>query len=82
MGALLGERPMAKHRSRKCRHCGQLYEPDPRNRHHQRYCRQADCRQGRKAASQARWRASAKGRDCFLGPANVRRVKAWRKWIR
>ncbi len=70
---------MPQHRRRKCCHCGQLYEPDPRNRHHQRYCCQPACRKASKAASQHRWRASPKGRDYFLGPANVLRVQAWRK---
>ena len=63
-------------RRRKCRHCGQLHEPDPRNRYHQRYCGQSACCQASKAASQRRWRASPKGRDYFEGPANRQRVKA------
>ena len=70
---------MTRCRRRKCRHCGQLYEPDPRNRYHQRYCSQPACRQASKAASQRRWRASPKGRDYFRGSANVLRVQAWRK---
>jgi len=70
---------MPRPRRRKCRHCGQLYEPDPRNCHHQKYCSQPDCRKASKAASQKRWRASDKGRDYFRGPANALRVKAWRK---
>lgn len=70
---------MTRCRQRKCRNCGQLYEPDPQNRRHQRYCSQPACRQASKTASQARWRASPKGRDYFRGPANVLRVQAWRK---
>ena len=66
-------------RQRKCRHCGQLYKPDPRSRNHQRYCSQPACRQVSKAVSQRRWRASPKGRDYFRGSANVLRVQAWRK---
>ena len=64
---------------RSCRHCGQLYEPDPRNRFHQRYCAQPACRQASKAASQHRWRGSPKGCDYFRGSANRLRVQAWRK---
>ena len=64
---------------RRCRHCGQLYEPDPRNRFHQRYCSQPACRQASKAASQRRWRDSPKGCDYFCGSANRLRVQAWRE---
>ena len=70
---------MTPRRRRKCRNCGQLYDPDPRNLRHQRYCSQPACRQASKTASQARWRASPKGRDYFRGPANVLHVQAWRK---
>ena len=70
---------MPRCRQRKCGHCGQLYEPDPRNRYHQRYCSEPACRQASKTASQRRWRASPKGRDYFGGSANVLRVQAWRK---
>ena len=70
---------MPRHRRRKCRHCGRLYESDPRNRYHQRYCSQLACRQASKTASQRLWRASSQGRDYFRGRANVLRVQAWRK---
>jgi len=70
---------MPRRRQRKCCHCGQLYEPEARNRYHQRYCSQPACRQASKTASQRRWRASAKGRDYFRGSANALRVQAWRK---
>jgi hypothetical protein len=70
---------MAEYRRRKCRYCGQLYTPDPRNRHHQKYCSQDNCRKASKAESQRRWRASPKGRHYFRGPIQVRRVKAWRE---
>jgi hypothetical protein len=79
MGALILESPMPRRRERKCRYCGQLYEVDPRNRYHQRYCSQLACRQVSKASSQHRWLASPKGRDYFRGSANVLRVQAWRK---
>ena len=70
---------MPRTRRRKCCHCSQLYDPDPRNRYHQRYCSQPACRQAGKAASQRRWRASPKGRDYFRGPANRLRVQTWRQ---
>jgi len=70
---------MTPKKRRKCRHCGQLYEPDPRNGFHQRYCSQPACRQASKNASQSSWRASSRGRDYFRGSANRVRVQAWRK---
>jgi hypothetical protein len=79
MDGLFWEPSMSATRQRKCRHCGQLYEPDPRNRYHQRYCPQPTCRQASKTASQQHWRVSPKGRDYFRGQANRLRVQAWRK---
>ena len=63
---------------RKCRHCGQLFRPDPRNLRHQRYCSAKECRRASKAASQRRWLAKAENRDYFRGPEHVARVRAWR----
>ncbi len=69
---------MTKRRRRKCRNCGQLYRPDPRNLRHQRYCSQPGCRRACKAASQQRWLAKAANREYFRGAENVARVRAWR----
>jgi hypothetical protein len=63
---------------RKCKRCHKLFLPDPRNRHHQRYCAAPRCRAASKAASQARWLAAPENRDYFRGPVNVARVRAWR----
>ena len=63
---------------RKCRGCRKLFRPDPRNRHHQRYCSEPVCRAASKAASQARWLAKPENQDYFRGPVNVARVQAWR----
>lgn len=63
---------------RKCKHCRQLFRPDPRNRHHQRYCSQPACRTASKAASQARWLSKPENQDYFRGQAAVERVRAWR----
>jgi len=63
---------------RKCRHCSQFFQPDPRHRARQRYCRAPECRHASKAASQARWLARPENRDYFHGPENVQRVQAWR----
>ena len=69
---------MTKRRRRKCRNCGQLYRPDPRNLRHQCYCSQPACRRASKAASQRRWLAKAANREYFRGAENVARVRAWR----
>ena len=69
---------MAGTERRKCLCCHKLFRPDPRNRHHQRYCAAPSCRAASKAASQARWLAAPENQDYFRGPVNVARVKAWR----
>ena len=69
---------MAGAERRKCKCCHKLFRPDPRNRHHQRYCAAPSCRAASKAASQARWLAAPENQDYFRGPVNVARVKAWR----
>lgn len=70
---------MKRSRRRKCLHCGELFKPDARNRHHQRYCSSAACRRASKAASQRRWLAKPANRDYFRDPAHVRRVQNWRQ---
>ena len=69
---------MQRRRQRKCRHCGQLYQPDPRNRWHQIYCSVAVCQAASKQASQRRWARSGKGRRYARRPKHGQRVKAWR----
>jgi len=69
---------MAGAERRKCKCCHKLFRPDPRNRHHQRYCAAPRCRAASKAASQARWLSAPENQDYFRGPVNVARVKAWR----
>ena len=63
---------------RKCKCCLKLFRPDPRNRHHQRYCSAPACRAASKAASQARWLTKPENQGYFRGPVNVARVQAWR----
>lgn len=70
---------MKRQRRRKCRHCGQLYMPDPRNRYHQHHCSAEECQRARQRAGQARWRRRPENRNYFRGPAEVERVRAWRK---
>ena len=69
---------MKGYRKRKCRNCGDLFRPDPRNLRHQHYCSRPACRKASKAASQRRWLSKPENRDYFRGAANVQRVRAWR----
>jgi len=69
---------MKRSRQRTCRHCGELFRPDPRNHRHQHYCARAACRKASKAASQRRWLNKPENRDYFRGAANVQRVREWR----
>ena len=64
---------------RKCKHCGMLFLPDPRNATHQRYCSKHECRKASKASSQKRWLQKPENQDYFRGPDNVERVQCWRK---
>jgi hypothetical protein len=70
---------MKKYRKHKCKHCHEFFHPDPRNRHHQRYCSKPACRKASKAASQRRWLSKPENRDYFRDSANVERVRAWRE---
>lgn len=45
---------MGENRLRRCVHCGQLFTPDARNAHHQRYCPAPACRLASKHASQSK----------------------------
>ena len=69
---------MKQRRKRRCRHCGEPFQPDRRNLRHQRYCAQLACRKESHAASQRRWLEKPENRDYFRGPAHVQRVRAWR----
>ena len=64
-------------RKKKCRHCGSLYRPDPRNYKKQKYCSKPECRKASKAESQRKW--VQKNPDYFRGAQNVFRVQQWRK---
>ena len=64
---------------RRCVHCNRLYQPDPRNRRHQRYCSRAACRRVSKHSSQHTWIQSRKGREYFSDSENSSRVQNWRK---
>jgi hypothetical protein len=64
---------------RKCLHCHELFLPDHRNLHHQRYCSKPACRSRSKTESQRCWLRNPENKNYFHGPENSRRVKEWRK---
>lgn len=62
----------------KCLCCREIFLPDPRNRHHQKFCKKEQCRQASKRASQRRWVAKPENTAHFGGPDQVERVRQWR----
>jgi hypothetical protein len=64
---------------RKCLHCEEFFVADPRNRHHQAYCGERECRKASKVASQRRWRGRPENAGYFRGPGEVARVQTWRR---
>ncbi len=63
---------------RKCKYCGQLYEPDYRNLRRQEFCSKPKCNKASHRLSQQRWLAKPENRDHFKGSENVDRVRSWR----
>ena len=68
----------ARTRRRKCRHCQQLFLPDPHNRHHQRFCSLPDCQRSSKAHSQQLWLAKLENQNYWRDPLHTERVRRWR----
>jgi hypothetical protein len=64
---------------RKCCHCKELYLPDYRNRHHQRFCAKPECRAQSKTQSQRRWQEQPQNHNYFRGAENCARVRQWRQ---
>ncbi len=67
-----------KIRRRRCKHCQDLYNPDPRNIGRQKFCNKPECKITSKKHSQQKWLIQPKNRDHFSGPENVIRVQQWR----
>lgn len=63
--------------ARKCRHCGEFFVPDVRNRARHRYCSKVPCRKAGKAASQRRWLRKPENADYFRNEQNAARVREW-----
>ena len=68
-----------KIRRRRCKHCDDLFKPDPRNLKRQKFCRKSECKEASTRYSQQKWLIQPKNRDHFSGPENVIRVQQWRQ---
>jgi hypothetical protein len=68
-----------KIRRRRCKHCHDLYKPDPRNLKRQKFCNKPECKIASKKHSQQKWLIQSQNRDHFSGPENVIRVQQWRE---
>ena len=71
--------PRKRRRRRKCQCCRELYMPNARHFHDQKYCTKPECRHASKLASHWRWYFSEKGREYRDPEENKRRVREWRK---
>jgi hypothetical protein len=56
-----------------------IYDTDPRNLRHQRYCSKPACRKQSKAQSQRQCHQKTEKQKYFRSPENSQRVKEWRK---
>jgi len=65
-------------RRRRCKHCDDLFKPDPLNLKRQKFCRKSECKETSKRYSQQKWLMKPKNKDYFSVPANVIRVQQWR----
>jgi hypothetical protein len=70
---------MGRTNERKCFNCGELFQPDYRNRNRQRSCSKASCRKTMKAARQKRWLSKPENENYFRGSEHVERVREWRR---
>ena len=61
-----------------CAHCRREFEPEARNRHHQKYCSRKVCRRARDALRRARFRARHAD-DAQYRRSEVTRVTASRR---
>ena len=72
------QHPRKRRRKRKCACCRELYLPDPRHLHDQKYCSKPACRRASKQASQRRWYYSEKGTEYRDPEFNKQRMGEWR----
>ena len=64
---------------RKCLNCKELFLPDCRTGHGQRYCLNPDCRKARKRELMRAWLAKPENQNYFRDAKNAERVRDWQK---
>ena len=64
---------------RKCLNCKELFLPDCRSGHRQRYCPEPGCRQASKRESQRAWLAKPENQNYFRDAQNAERVRQWQQ---
>ena len=68
-----------KIRRRRCKHCDDLFKPDPRHLKRQKFCTKPECKTASKKYSQQKWLKKSKNQDYFSGSEHVIRVQQWRE---
>lgn len=63
----------------KCLHCKELFLPDCRTGHRQRYCLKPECRKARKRELMRAWLAKPENQNYFRDAKNVERARDWQK---
>ena len=63
----------------KCLHCKELFLPDCRTGHRQRYCLKPECRKARKRELMRAWLAKPENQNYFRDAKNAERVRDWQK---
>ena len=63
----------------KCLHCKELFLPDCRTGHRQRYCLKPECRKARKREVMRVWLAKPENQNYFRDAKNAERARDWQK---
>jgi hypothetical protein len=63
----------------KCLHCKELFLPDCRTGHRQRFCLKPECRAARKRELMRAWLAKPENQNYFRDEKNAERVRNWQK---
>jgi hypothetical protein len=63
----------------KCLHCKELFLPDCRTGHRQRYCLKPECRKARKRELMRAWLAKPENQNYFRDAKNAQRARDWQK---
>ena len=62
-------------RRRRCKHCGEWYEPNPRAAARQKFCVERECQKARRRLTARKWRRH----NHLAHEADVARIRVWRQ---